>query len=64
MLGTPTSIDVAEMDDGTIGICLDTERGELEPLRTRMYLTPSTLELLTAALNRAAHDPAVWRPLK
>lgn len=62
--GHPTSVDVVERTDGTLSVALISNRqGGLEPLVTSFTLTPTTVLLLSSALNRAAHDPGVWLPI-
>ena len=61
--GNPTTVHVHKFADGNVVVVIETERPGLAPLRTPLRMVPKTIELLTDALFRAAHDPDVWLPL-
>ncbi len=59
-----TRVELAEFDDGTIGVALITPRSGLKPLVTAMRVAPETFTLLSEALSTAAHNPGLWNEVK
>jgi hypothetical protein len=59
--GGNTTVEIGEISDGSIAVGIITERADMEPLITKMRLSPDTFSLLSEALFCAAHDPSVWR---
>ena len=59
--GHPTTIEVSEFEDGSIGIAIITRVNGSEPFVSSLRLTEKTLALLSEAIRLSAPDSDAWQ---